>query len=544
MKFELKVIMFSRLNTVSKSITGAAYLIASATLLSRVVGLIRDRTFAHYYTAGPVMDAYFAAFKIPDLVYNLLIIGALSAGFIPTFTKLLMTKDDKADAWKLANNVLNIAAISLFVIAIIGIILTPWLAPIIAPGFEGERRDLVIAFTRIMFASPLLMGISMVLGGILQSLRQFLLYSIAPIFYNLGIIFGVVILVPAFGITGIAWGVVLGALLHSALQFYGAYASGYRWKWIINLRNPETRLIGKLMAPRTLGIAVTQLNTVVVTILASLLPIGSVAVYNYANNLQGVPVGIIGISFALAVFPVLSAAAGKNDKIDFIKNISATLRQVLFLIIPSSIVVILLRAQIVRVVLGTGQFDWTATIHTADALALFGLSLFAQSLIPLFARAFYALSNTKTPFVIGVIAELISIIAALLLMKPYGVAGLALASSIGAIINFALLAITLRQLAGPMEEQKLLTLLYKLSVAAIVMALVTQFLKTPLAKIVDMERFWGILSQGLISGTMGLLVYGVICWLLKVEEILLLHASLKKRWMKIWNVQESIGYDK
>ena len=529
--------MLKLLNSQAKSITGAALIISGATLASRILGLLRDRVFAHNFGVGPVMDAYYAAFKIPDLVYNLLIVGALSAGFIPTFTKLFTNAgEDKSPAWKLANNILNITGAALLILSALGVILAPYYAPIIAPGFGDYPRQLVTQFTRIMFGSTFLLGLSMVIGGILQSLKAFFLYSLAPIFYNLGIILGVAVFVPWFGISGIAWGVVVGAAMHFGAQAYSAYANGYRWQWVFNLCDKNTKIIGRLMIPRTLGLAISQLHLVIVTILASTLPAGSVAVFNFANNLQGVPVGIIGIAFALAVFPVLSAAAARDDEEEFIKNLSATTRQIIFLIIPLSIIILLLRAQIVRVVLGTGEFNWSATINTADALALFSLSLFAQSLVPLFTRAFYALSNTKTPFIIGVIAELIAIIASLLLMKSLGVAGLALAFSLGSVINLVILYIALRQITGNMDEDRIFSSFFKIAIAAIPMALSIQYLKYPLAKIFNLDYFGGVLGQGLLASLAGLAIYGLICYLLKVPELLQLKEALTRRWLQPKNL--------
>ncbi len=520
----------------NKTITSSAILIGAASLISRMVGLVRDKTFAHLFGNSAVTDAYYAAFKVPDLIYNLLIVGALTAGFIPIFTKLFYEGADKNKAWKLASNVINIIGVTLATAAALGIIFMPYLAPLIAPGFPPESHSLLILYTRIMFLSPLILGISMVLGGILQSLRQFFLYSLAPIFYNLGIIFGATVLTRCIGLSGLAWGVVLGALLHGSVQFYGAYKNGYRWHWHLDWKDVETRTIGKLMIPRTIGLAVSQINALIVTILASYLTTGSVTAYNYANNLQGLPVGIIGVSFALAVFPTLSEMVAKGDGQGFIKAISATIRQILFLIIPASIILLLLRAQIVRVIYGSGKFDWTATIMVADTLAFFALGLFAQSLVHVLVRGFYALSNTKTPFVVGVIAELASIIAALVLMKPLGVAGLALAGSIGAIINMILLGILLRQTTGDLEEELLLKSIYKISIAAGLMALVVQFLKYPLDKYLDLTHFTGILMQGLISGIVGLLVYAVVCSVLKLDEMMQLKESLHRRWLKLRNV--------
>jgi putative peptidoglycan lipid II flippase len=376
------------LQTPSKSITGAALLISGATLFSRLVGILRDRVLVHHIDVGPVMDAYYAAFKIPDLIYNLLIVGALTAGFIPMFTKLLVEHDTTRPAWRLANNILNIIGIALIITCTFGILASPLLAKVIAPGFPLETKKILITFTRIMFLSPLFLGISMVLGGILQSLRHFFIYSIAPILYNLGIIFGVMVLVPLMGVTGLAWGVVLGAFLHTAIQLYGAYHNGFRWEWIFDLKHPPTRQVGKLMIPRTLGLAATQLNTIIITILGSLLPAGSITIYSLAFNLQGVPVGIIGIPFALAVFPVLAHSIAQKNIPEFTKNFSTTLRQIIFLIIPLAIIFLLSRAQIVRVVLGSGKFDWDATIATANTLAFFTLGILGAATVPLLARAF------------------------------------------------------------------------------------------------------------------------------------------------------------
>jgi putative peptidoglycan lipid II flippase len=523
-------------NSQSKSITSAALIISIATLVSRLMGLARDRIFAHYFSAGPVMDAYYAAFKIPDLIYNLLIIGALSAGFIPTFTKLFNQGEDKTEAWKLANNILNITAIALCLVSVCGIIFAHTFAPIIAPGFNAQSQDLVSSLTRVMFGSTVLLGLSMVIGGILQSLRTFFLYSLAPIFYNLGIILGATILVPLLGTIGLAWGVVLGAGMHLGLQVYSAYRNGYRWQWHFNLADSHTKLVGKLMVPRTLGLAISQLNLVIITILASLLPVGSVTIFNFANNLQAVPVGIIGIPFALAVFPLLSSAAAKNDTDDFIKNLSSTIRQILFLIIPFAIIILLLRAQPVRVIYGTGKFDWSATIQTADTLAFFALSLFAQALIPVLARAFYALSNTKTPFIIGIISELTSIIAALLLMKPLGVAGLALAFSIGSFLNMLLLFVSLKNTLQTIDGERILSSTYKIVIAAIPMALTIQYIKTPLAYIFNQDYFFGILGQGVTAAVAGLAIYIVICYLLKVPEFMQIKNTVSSRFFKPKNL--------
>ena len=325
--------------------------------------------------------------------------------------------------------------------------------------------------------------------------------------------------------------------MHLSLQVYSAYANGYKWKWYFNLKDQNAKLIGKLMIPRTLGLAINQLNLVIITILASLLPMGSVTIFNIANNLQAVPIGIIGIPFAIAVFPVLSAAAARNDIDEFVKNLSSTIKQILFLIVPCAIIFLLLRAQVVRVIYGSGKFDWNATISTADTLAFFALSMFAQALIPLVARAFYALANTKTPFIIGIISELTSIISALLLMKPYGVAGLALAFSIGSVLNLVILSVYLRNTLKKIDVEKIFSSFYRIIIAAIPMGLLIQYIKEPLAVIFNQDYFWGIFGQGVVAGLSGLAIYLILCYLLKVPELLQIKESLTNRFLRPKQVQ-------
>lgn len=533
----------SLVNSPSKTIASAAFLISSTTLISRLVGILRDRAFAHYFGIGPVMDAYYAAFKIPDFIYNLLIVGALSTGFIPIFTNLYLG-ENKEKAWKLASSILNIAGITLAVSSLIGILCAPWIARAVAPGFNDETFRLTTEFTRIIFISPVLLGISMVLGGILQSLRHFLIYSIAPILYNIGIILGVVVLYPFIGVAGIAWGVVLGALLHTSVQWYGSHHAGFRWSAVVNFKDRNVQTIGKLMVPRTMGLALTQINAVAMSILASTLGSGSVGAFSLANNIQGVPAGIIGIPFALAVFPLLSEAAVTIEgKTVFKELVSSTLRNVVFLLIPISILFLMLRAQIVRVLYGTGAFDWHATVTTADALAFFAFGLIAQSLVPLLARAFYAYSDTRTPFYISIFSEGCTLAIALALTRPelgltlhapelFSVAGLACASSAGITINAVLLYYFLNKKVAGLENQRLFKTLLKTTGAAFGMAIVVELLKTPLASLLDTTYGWGILLQGLISGIVGLLIYIGLCTLLRVPELEIVMESLKRRLLK------------
>ena len=295
------------------------------------------------------------------------------------------------------------------------------------------------------------------------------------------------------------------------------------------------------MIPRTLGLAANQINLVIIVMLASTLGEGSIAIYQFADNLQAAPIGVIGISFALAAFPLLSEFSAKNEKEKMIHYLSETIRQILFFIIPITVLFLLLRAQIVRVVLGTGQFDWTATVTTADALAFFALSLFAQCLIPLLARGFYALHNTWIPFTVGMTTTVVSIVMSVFFKALFGLPGLALAYSLAMMVQLVLLWVSLHFVLGNLDEVRMMRTLSKLSVAAIGMAVVVQFLKAPLAAMVDMTRFWGIFVQGFVAGAAGLCLYGFICYALRLEEMERFHKSLKRRWLKMRSIQPDIA---
>ncbi len=373
----IKYLLTKKIN----SITIAATLVGLSSLLSRVLGFLRDRILAGQFGAGHDLDIYYAAFRIPDLMFNLLVLGALSAGFIPILTGLIKDsncgKKDNSnkEAWILSSNILNLLVITLFVISALGAIFAPYLMKVVTPGFSPENQMLTANVTRIMFLSPIFLGISSVLGGILQSFKRFFIYSLAPIMYNIGIILGALFLAPIWGVYGLAWGVVLGAFLHMGIQLPMAFKIGYRYRPIINLKSKYIRKIGIMMVPRTLTLGISQINLLVITIIASTLAGGSITVFNFANNLHFFPVGVFGISFAIAAFPSLSGVAFNRPKL--IANFSSTVRQILFFVVPSTVFLLTLRAQIVRVVLGAGKFDWEDTVLTIHTLSFFAIGLFA-----------------------------------------------------------------------------------------------------------------------------------------------------------------------
>jgi putative peptidoglycan lipid II flippase len=523
------------------SITVAAILVAMSSLLSRLLGVLRDHILAGQFGAGQILDSYYAAFRVPDLAFNLLVLGALSAGLIPVFTGLI--KDFKGtvtnlfglentEAWKLINNTLNLILISLGFCSVLGIIFAgPLIKLVIAPGFSPEMQMKTAELSRIMFLSPIILAVSSIFSGVLQTFKRFFIYSLAPIFYNVGIIVGALFLVPIWGIYGLAWGVVFGAILHMSIQMPAVFALGYKYAPILDLADRNLRKIMMMMVPRTLSLAVSQLNLVIITSIASGLNSGSLTVFNLSNNLQYFPIGIFGVSFAIAAFPSLSAAAKDNKKL--VRNFSWTFRQILFFIVPSTILLLVLRAQIVRVILGNGAFSWQDTILTYQTLAYFTISLFAQASAPLLIRVFYAQEDTKTPFIIGIISVAFERVIALYFAKKMGVAGLALSFSLANVLNFVLLWVMLRIRLGEMDLKKVLISTLKFCAAGAVCGFVAQEMKGIIWPILDMTKFLGVLFQGGAAGVSGLIVYGLLCWALKSEELNSFIASAKSRMLRV-----------
>ncbi len=504
----------------SKTIGGAALLIAIAGIASRILGFLRDRLLAAEFGAGDVLDAYYAAFRLPDLFYSFIVLGALSAAFIPVFTEL-MTKKHEREAWKLATGVLHLMFYSLGSLAILGIIFAPWLTQWLAPGFMGEKQEAVTTLTRIMLLSPLLLSVSAVFGGVLISFKQFAAYSFAPVLYNLGIICGVVFFVPVLGSAGLGWGVVLGSLLHMLVQYPTLRRSGFRYRFVSFgvWRDKTVQRVMKLMVPRSLGMAVNQLSLLVMTVFASLLASGSLAIFTLANNIQSVPLGLFGIAFSLAAFPSLSLFIAEKKERDFFKTLAETTRRILFFVVPLSVFMIIFRAQVVRVILGTGQFDWEDTILTFEVLKFLAISLFAQSLIPLFARAFFAMQDTRTPLYIALASEALHVALIPILLPYYQVEGLAIAFSASSVLNFFLLYYFLRKNLSVWKDSAMLIPVGKILLASFFAGAVAQVSKSVFALTTnELDTFIEVFLQLLTGLAIGGVSFLFMSSWLKLED--------------------------
>ena len=518
--------MVTWLNSKIETITGAAVILAGASFASKILGLVRNHVLAGAFGAGDTLDAYYAAFRIPDAIFQFIVLGALSAGFIPVFMELVEKREDQ---WRVVSTIMNTLIIALGVFAAVFALGAPYLQPLIAPGFYGEKLALTISLARIMALSPIFLGVSAVLSGVLQSYRRFAMYALAPILYNVGIILGAKWLVPIFGVSGLALGVVVGALAHMAVQIPTVRAVGFRWGAWIDLKSESVRKIAWLSVPRLFGLAVTQLNAFAITILASRLASGSLSVFNLANDIQGVPIGLFAVSLATAAFPAFSEFAARGDKEGLKKSLSSTARLILFLTIPVAILLLLLRAQITRVLLGSGKFDWSDTIATADTLALFSISLFAQVLNPLMVRALYAVKDTLSPTIAGITSLLVNVGIALWLDGRFGVAGLAFAFSVASIVNVIMHWIVLRRRIGSIGEAEIIPALFQISVAGLAMAVVVQALKYLLAPHLNLHTGIGIFTQGFISGVLGLAVFLMVALAMHSQEAHAIRNAFTKR---------------
>jgi putative peptidoglycan lipid II flippase len=320
------------------------------------------------------------------------------------------------------------------------------------------------------------------------------------------------------------------------IQYPAAKSLGYKhtWTFWVHFSNHEIKRVGKLMIPRTLGIAVNQVNLFVITIFASTLASGSLAIVNFAQNLQGVALGLFGSSFAIAVFPTLAAMHAKKDYGEFARTFSRTFRQILFFVIPISIFMLLLRAQLVRMILGHGKFDWEDTVLTFQALGIFSLSLFAQCLIPLLARAFYSMHDTKTPFYIALIAEAVNISAVLIFLMKYhlGVVGLAGAFSLANLVQMMILLFVLRARFENLDDKRILKSVFKIAVASIFSGIAIQLTKYLVSHVINIDSFIGITTQFAAASFAGVIIFIGVCYIIKVEEFLRFKESLTRRIFK------------
>ncbi len=535
------------LNTQTKSVSFASFILAGFYVCSAALGLLRDHLLAGRFGAGNELDVYYAAFTIPDLIALLLVFGAISAAIIPIFSAYLAEGEEKA--WDYTSHLLNIFLVGLIVVCGIFIALAPLFVRLIAPGFSPQKQATCAVLMRIMFLSPVILGISNIVSGILQIFHRFLVTALAPVMYNLGIIIGILFFVPVFGIKGLALGVVLGGLLHLAIQIPAFFYSGFHYQRLFNFKHEGVVKTVKMMIPRSLGLGAGQINTIATTAIASTLMTGSVAVFNLANNVSNMIITAMAVSLSTAIFPSLSRAFLQDVKTNFEQKFSRAFLQQLFITIPAAVLLFSLRAQITRVVWGSGKFSWQDTRLTAACLGVFAIGLCFQGLIFLLSKTFYAAHNTKIPAIISALTVVFNIAMSLLLVQilnshtwlfavvsamlklrgldNISVIGLALAFSITGIVESSLLLFLLYRHIKVFRLRYVGPALLKIMAAAVVMAVATLVVRQ--LPWWNLQTTLGVLLQLIISAVAGGAAYLCFAYILHLPELQALLQPFLKR---------------
>lgn len=522
------------------SVSKAALTVGVMTLLTKLVALVRDALLASRIGPGPELDAYYAAFRLPDFIFNIFVLGTLSVAFIPVFTHQL-TKN-RAQAERLAASVLSIAgAVMLLGCASLFLAVEP-LTRAVAPGFTGPQFDLTVRLTKVFLLSPIIFTISSVYSAVLNSHKRFFVVSLAPLLYNVGIILGVVFGYSRFGILGVGGGVILGALLYLTALIPEAARAGFSYRPTLNLKDPALAQIGRLFWPRLFALDSSQVSLLIATVVGSSLSEGTISVYNFANNLQAVPLGLFAFSFAVAAFPALSETRARGDSRGFVLLLSKTLGQILFFIIPSAVLLLVLRAYAVRIPLGYGKFGWDDTISTFTTLGVFAFGLLGQAAVPILARAFYARHDTKTPVIVSLSATATNAAAAYWFGHRYGSAGLAAAFVLANTLNAVFLFVLLRsRLVGEglqhetreLLDRPLISGALKVLTASAALGLVTYAAVYLVEPFVNTRTVLGIVAQAGVAAALGVIVFAYVAKRLGIVQVTVTVEYLRKVWYTV-----------
>ena len=508
----------------NRKVTRAAGVVGAATLLSRIFGYVRDMVLASFFGAGMAADAFIAAFRIPNLLRRLFGEGSLSIAFVPVFTDT-MVKGDREDGLRLAVSALKLLLVCLSVIAVIGVVAAPLIIRLVAPGFalSPEKMALTVTLTRVMFPYVILIGLVALCMGILNVLGHFAAPAIAPVLLNLSMI-GAVITVSRFSdsqtvrIMGLAGGVLLGGLLQLALQVPFLVKHGVRFWKRSGLWHPGMKTVGILMLPTIFGAAVYQINILVGTLLASLLPGGSVSYLYYADRLVQFPLGIFAQAAATAVLPSLSRQAANGDHAGMGDTFGHAMSLVLFITIPAMVGLIVLREPIVALLFKHGAFDDQTTRLTSDALLYYALGLWAFSAVRIVVSTFYAMQDTRTPVKTATVSIAANILLGIALMGPMKHCGLALATSLASMVNLVLLVAVLRKKLGVIRWRLIFSSCLKTLAASGIMALavsvVCRLLIPPETGLGRLRLLMGI-GAGIFGGGF---IFFASAWMMKLPE--------------------------
>ncbi len=452
------------------SLARSAAIVGLACVLSRILGLVREVVLANQFGTTSTMDAYVSAFRIPDLLFLVVIAGSFGAAFIPVFGEYL-AKGDVERAWRLASAVLTWAGIVVVALSLVIFVFARPLMGIVAPGFDDETTTLAVDLMRILLLSPIFLGTGIAFKGILEAQHQFTWPAFAPLIYNIAIIVGAVWFAPEYGIHAVAWAVIIGAVGHMAIQLPSVLRSGLDFRPTLDRQVDGLAEVGRLLGPRIVGLAAFQVNFIAINAFASTLTSERVSALNYSWQLLMLPHGVLALSISTVIFPTLAELYSTGNDAGFRATLDRTLRPLLFLSIPASAGLFLIREPIVRLIYQSGSFDATSTDLVAAPLAWFAIGLVGYALTEILTRVFYATRDTRTPVVTGVLTVIANLLLCALLIGSLGHAGLALALSVTTGAEAVILWLFLRQRAGGVVGRDFVPWLAKVALATAGMGL-------------------------------------------------------------------------
>ena len=514
-----------------EEITRSAGIVGVITLLSRIMGYARDMVVAYFFGARAETDAFYVAFRIPNLLRRLLAEGSLTVSFIPIFTESL-EKKGKEEAKKISDITFTLLLIVLILVSLVGVLLSPFIIKLFASGFKGEVFNLAVNLNRIMFPYTLFASLTALSMGILNSLKHFFAPAFSPVIFNIVVIATVFLIQQSFDlpIFSLAIGVMIGGFIQVAFQTPFLRNRGFLYEFRKSLRHPAVKQIALLMVPQLFGLAVYNLNILVSTQYASHLPEGTVSYLYYSERLIEFPLGIVAVSIATALLPSLSSQASIGELERFRVSYSFALRLMLFVMVPALTGLIALRVPICNLLYQRGEFSYEATIFTSQALLGYAVGLWAVGGVRITAPTFYAIQDTKSPVMIAFLAFIVNAFFGYILGFTFGLkhTGLALASSISSTFNFFLLFFTLNRRMGEIEIKKTLMQVLKITVASLIMGVsawkISTFYDWSQSGI-SPEKIGVFLASVLVS----VALYFTIAKLLKVEEIGFLFDMIKRK---------------
>jgi putative peptidoglycan lipid II flippase len=510
--------------------------ISAAVFSSRILGVVRDQFMAGLFGTGAANDAYQIAMRVPNLVRDLFAEGAMTAAFVPTFTRYLKNEGREA-AWRLGNLVLNALILVTGILALIGIVFTEPLLRL-HPDFRQADGpiplDLTVDLAQLVIPFLTLVAIAVAMGGMLNSLRRFFVPALSPAAFNVGVIISAVAFVPIADqlglhrIIGIAWGTLLGGVLQIAIQMPALWKEGFRYRPILSFTDPGMREILLLMGPGTLGLAAAQINIVVNTGLAIGEGEGAVSALSYAFRLMYLPIGIFGVSVATAALPDIARQANAGNTSEMRRTISSAVRMMLMLNVPSAVGLMVLAVPIVAFIFERGAFTADSTAMTAEALMFYAPGLLGYSAVKIASPSFYALGDARTPVAVSLLSILINLVASLTLVRFMGFPGLALGTAIAAICNAVLLFMLLSRRIGGLDGRRIAVASLKILVAASLMGAASWWTAAHVPNLLpaggpDNAWFGATVRAGVQVASAiaaGVAVLALAAWALQLDEFL------------------------